>query len=147
MLAWNPVTGAGNQVEIVAGFIAKNLLQRGLLWRVERDVCDTEGPRLPACVYHNHIFTAVQIAQVPKNGRIAPWTVEMPINNRAANLTRSRASFIPANMFPLVLFRGCEVPVGADINKFNRSSHANRGNDEACWFRHLVRCRRISGNR
>src|SRR5438094_10255241 len=75
MLAGNPVSRTGDQIEVHPAQVAKDILQRRLLWSIVGDARHPEMQGLAIGIGHLDIVPDLHIAQSPEHRRRAPGAI------------------------------------------------------------------------
>ena len=128
VLAGNPVSGAGNQVEIGAAVVAEDELQGRGLWRIGGYLEHAEVQRLSLCVDDHHVVANMEIAQVPEDGWTTTRTIKMPIDDGTPLIARARSQIVPAGIIPRMACRCAKITISQDADLFNEGIHLNSRN-------------------
>src|SRR5579872_434003 len=130
MLAGNPVASAGNQVEVVAGIVAENLLNRRIQWRVEAYLSDVKCRCFAGCVNYHYSIANMHIAQIPEDSRTSSCTIKVSVDDRASTFTGARTGCVPSYVIPGMLFWHSQITIGCYSHIFYKSVDAYRGNEQ-----------------
>jgi hypothetical protein len=88
VLAGNPVPGAGDQIEVPAALVFKDLLNWCILRWIVLDGGYAETPRFPLPIDDHDFISYMQVAQTPEDGGIPSWPVEMAVNYGTSQFSR-----------------------------------------------------------
>jgi len=142
-LCGNPFSRASNQIEIGAAAVCKDRLQRGFFWTIGCYPQDVETPCFSPGISNQHPVTWVQIPQAPEDGRAPTRSIKMSVKNRTASLTWGRSSSVPADSFPGMLCRCCQIAVSQDTYLLYGGIDVNSWDEQARGLRPGNRCRRV----
>jgi hypothetical protein len=96
VLRRDPISGTGRQIQKVPCLIPKNILNGGILWRIEHYTYNMELGGSTIGIDDDHFVANMEFVQIPKDSRVATGTVQVAINHCAAFFARVWASAVPS---------------------------------------------------
>src|SRR6266849_344850 len=142
MLVGDPVSCAGDEVEVAARSVAKDVLERRFLGGIGGDTCHVKAQLFAVFLCDKDGITCMDVTQVPEHRGESSGTVEVSVDNGAAPVARARAIAVPSGIYPWILGGGCHVATGERSHLLNRGVYPDGGNAQTYWLRAVARCLR-----
>src|SRR6266849_3484665 len=140
MLVRDPVSCAGDEVEVAARSVAKDVLERRFLRRIGGDTCHVKAQLFAVFLCDKNRITYMDVTQVPERRGQSSGTVEVAVDNRAAPVAGARAIAVPSGISPRILGGGRHVATGERSHLLDRGVHPDGGNAQTYWLRAVDRC-------
>src|SRR5260370_30319638 len=142
MLVGDPVSCAGDEVEVAARSVAKDILERRFLRRVGGDTCHVKAQLFAVFLCDKNRIAYMDVPQVPEHRGESSGTVEVAVDNRAAPLAGARAIAVPSGISPRILGGGRHVATGERSHLVDGGVYPDGGNTQTDWLRAVARCLR-----